>query len=355
MFKRRYIVSTSHQANQRIAKWDNAKAFLILMVVFGHALTPYVDSGGMMHCVTLFLYSFHMPLFIFISGMFAKSTINSKPFRYEKVVSYLLLYVFMKFTIYLVQMFFSKNPEFDLKFLLDEKGTPWYILVMAVHILVARAIRKLNSVAVLVVSTLAALGVGYVSFIDDTLILSRIIVFFPIFYLGYMLNSDKVLLVMNKPIIRILSAVFLLGFVLFLIFFTDKVYSLRYVFTGNNPYYEFGTDWYPLGALLRLFCYVVSVAVGGAILSVIPNKKIPLMSYCGTKTLPIYAFHRQILFALQYSVLGVSLTNLDPNLIIPVVFTASLLLTLLLSLKPFDYILYPIMNYNRLFKKKAKS
>ncbi len=346
-------MSASSKLNQRIAKWDNAKAFLILMVVFGHALTPYVDSGGLMHSVTLFLYSFHMPLFIFISGMFAKSTINSKPFRYEKVISYILLFFFMKTTIYLVQMIFSKNPAIDLKFLLDEKGTPWYIFVMAVHILISRALRRLNPIAVMVVSTLLSLAVGYINFIDDTLILSRIIVFFPIFHLGYLLDRDKVLKILNKPVTRILSSVFLIGFVAFLLLFTDKIYSLRYVFTGNNPYFEFGEDWYPFGALLRLFCYGVSFATSAAILSVLPNKEIPVFSFCGTRTLPVYAFHRQILFALQYSFLGVYLGTLNPNLIVLIVFAASVLLTLVLSTKPFDYLLYPIMNYKKLFRKKT--
>ncbi len=333
----------------RIAKWDNAKAFLMLLVVFGHALTPYTDRGGYMHAVCLFLYSFHMPLFMFLSGLFSKSTVNSKPFRYEKVVSFFLLFFVMRITNYFILLLLGRNPSFPL---LSENGTPWYIFVFAVFILIARVLRNLPKTTVLIVSVVLSLLVGYLDFIGNVLMLSRIFTFFPSFWLGYMLSPEKLQSFLEKIWVKISAIIILIAFSLVLIFMTDKIFSLRYVFTGNNPYIEFGTDWYPFGSALRLFCYGVSLFVGTSVLSLIPSKKIPLLSHTGKKTLSVYALHRQPLFVLQYTLPGLSLCTLHPNVIIIIVFVTSLILTLVLSMKIWDYVLYPITNWNKMIKLK---
>ncbi len=50
---------------------DNTKFFLITMVIWGHVLSNLCE-GELCHEVDSFIYVFHMPLFIFISGFFTK-------------------------------------------------------------------------------------------------------------------------------------------------------------------------------------------------------------------------------------------------------------------------------------------
>lgn len=59
---------------QRVAYYDNLKGILIVLVVVGHLLEPVAVSANMttMQFVD-FIYLFHMPLFIFVSGLFCKS------------------------------------------------------------------------------------------------------------------------------------------------------------------------------------------------------------------------------------------------------------------------------------------
>ena len=54
----------------RIFLWDNLKFFLICCVVVGHFADQYTDVSNAYGSIFLFIYSFHMPLFIFISGLF---------------------------------------------------------------------------------------------------------------------------------------------------------------------------------------------------------------------------------------------------------------------------------------------
>ena len=63
--------------------FDNARAFLIFLVVFGHLLQPYTSEDKFLSALYLLIYSFHMPTFLFISGYFAKNL--DKPHYLEKI------------------------------------------------------------------------------------------------------------------------------------------------------------------------------------------------------------------------------------------------------------------------------
>ncbi|MGT2357153.1 acyltransferase family protein [Staphylococcus aureus] len=61
--------------------FDNARAILILLVVFGHMLQPYTSGDKYLSALYLVIYSFHMPTFLFISGYFAKNIRETILFR----------------------------------------------------------------------------------------------------------------------------------------------------------------------------------------------------------------------------------------------------------------------------------
>lgn len=56
---------------ERIAYWDNVRFFLIILVVIGHGIHVY--DSKIFSALFLFIYSFHMPLFVLIAGMFHKN------------------------------------------------------------------------------------------------------------------------------------------------------------------------------------------------------------------------------------------------------------------------------------------
>lgn len=55
---------------EREYQYDNMKFILILLVVFGHLL-EYI-RGDISENIYRIIYTFHMPVFVFISGYFAK-------------------------------------------------------------------------------------------------------------------------------------------------------------------------------------------------------------------------------------------------------------------------------------------
>ena len=66
------------EAKERVSLWDNAKFLLIFLVVLGHFADYYTKDSLNMRRLFLFIYLFHMPAFIFISGLFSKNTVNHK-------------------------------------------------------------------------------------------------------------------------------------------------------------------------------------------------------------------------------------------------------------------------------------
>jgi len=57
----------------RIALWDNLKFFLVTCVVIGHFADQFTDVSKIYDSIFLFIYSFHIPLFIFIAGLMLKN------------------------------------------------------------------------------------------------------------------------------------------------------------------------------------------------------------------------------------------------------------------------------------------
>ncbi len=150
--------------------------------------------------------------------------------------------------------------------------------------LIARALRKFHPVKILFLSLACALLAGYISDFNHTLASSRIIVFFPIFFLGYVFDKNKILSFVNKPTVRVLSVIVILGFIASVFLLGDRVSGARKLFTACSPYNKLDDNIYLIGPILRFGAYCISAVMSIAILSIIPNRRIPLFTYCGTKS-----------------------------------------------------------------------
>ena len=67
---------------QRIVSFDLLKCFAIFLVVWGHSIQYFVEANYENNIVWKFIYAFHMPLFMMISGFFSFKSISlSTDFR----------------------------------------------------------------------------------------------------------------------------------------------------------------------------------------------------------------------------------------------------------------------------------
>lgn len=64
---------TELRIKQREAFYCNVKLLLMFMVVYGHMIESMIDNVELLMQIYRVIYSVHMPLFLFLSGLFLKS------------------------------------------------------------------------------------------------------------------------------------------------------------------------------------------------------------------------------------------------------------------------------------------
>lgn len=286
-------------ASKRNIWLDNVKGFLIICVVVGHFLESGIDySSDTSKALFLFIYSFHMPLFIFTNGLLCEHAIADKELFYKKLITFAGLFLLLKLLIFPFQKL--NNP--DLQFsLVETDGVPWYLFAMCVFYACAYALRKIEKRKILAVSILLSLFAGYDNGIGDVFVLSRCLVFFPWFVLGWMCKVDKLEEMLHKPIMQILSPVVLVFFLLLCRIQIDSFYIFRRFFTGRSSYDTLLDNDGEMGIFFRLVAYMITFVVSVCVLSILPKCKFLHLDYLGKESLQIYFFHRPVLFFLEYA------------------------------------------------------
>lgn len=335
----------------RIEKWDILKFGLIFLVVLGHIADEYVKTSETMRSLYLFIYSFHMPLFIFISGLFSKNTVNNK--RVDRMFGFFLMYLFSKAVISLYWSFAGETGRFSID-ILNANGAPWFMLAMCVFPIITYLVRNVKPAYVLLLAVALALLIGYDRKLVDTLAVSRITVFFPFYYLGYITEPKKVQEFTDKRIIKIFSTLIIVAFLFAVFYLGDKIYAIRPLLTARNPYMSLGS-MANYGALLRFGCYIMAVVLSVCFIAVTPNRTpFKFISNFGARTISVYVFHYVAIY-LCYNQLHLNtlFDKILPNggsglLIIPL----ALIITLVLSLKIFYVPINALMNLPQKAKKQ---
>ncbi|HIU04302.1 MAG TPA: hypothetical protein IAD14_02390 [Candidatus Coprousia avicola] len=75
----------------RIAYFDNLKGLLIALVVVGHVISPVIATNRTANVLHHAIYLFHMPLFVFTTGLFSSSVFSGGILKVERILSYILL------------------------------------------------------------------------------------------------------------------------------------------------------------------------------------------------------------------------------------------------------------------------
>ena len=274
---------------KRIEKWDNARGLLIFLVVLGHVIEPGVNSKGYLNWLFLFIYLFHMPAFFFLSGMFAKGTVQNR--RFDRIWGYVFLFFAMKIFVFLSKVIAQgKLPGFHVFW---EDGIPWYAFCMAVFLLTAILAQNLEKKYVLAGAILLACFAGYDDAVGDALVLSRSICFFPFFFAGLCVAGEDLRKQLSNKWVRIISGVLVLSLLLLIWREIDHVYWIRQLVTGRNPFSRL-KRYSEYGALLRLIYYFAAAALGLMVLAVVPEGR-SIFAFLGRRSLPIYVFHIPLL------------------------------------------------------------
>lgn len=368
---------------ERNLKLDNAKGILITLVVIGHMLLPIQGTTRGVTNFFYMIYAFHMPAFVFISGLLAQRIYTRVPkphFNGRRWCSTLWLYLLFQFV-----LFFSEIPAYGrtTRFpdFLHTSGAPWYLLALLLwylmiplfagcrgkvlplrpvcsnrrlqlserraqsdehpqtgrhlHAGAGRAQRGIpcSLIAWILLTSLSLAG-GYLASgalagIGDFLAFDRVIAFAPFFFAGYFIGPERLMEFLGeqqesvaapkrvtsrrrspegtskragRSIVLVLTALGLLCFVLIGTQTFDRLLPYRNVVYGAW-YYRFHPEQNPAafpGVLatqlwrIRLAWFLVSGLMSFALLALMPNRRLPLLTTIGQRTLQIYILHRPI-------------------------------------------------------------
>lgn len=277
----------------RIAKWDNLKGLLIISVVIGHFVEPLVEYSWAYKVIWTAIYFVHMPLMIFLAGMFIKNIVKDKERSKNKILYYVRIYVTYKILLLITKMIITGEGGFSL---LKEDGIPWFMLAMAWFIGITYLIKDVKPTYAIVGSLILSCAIGYDGGINDYLVLARTINFYPFFLMGYHTKFDTDILKATKNK-KIISLGILTCFMAFVCLFTEKAYRFRPLLTGRNTYYKFYN--YERGWFYRLVCFIIVCLVGYALINLTTSKPTPITNI-GKRTLQVYIVHGIFARAFRY-------------------------------------------------------
>ena len=274
----------------RYEQLDALKCWAILWVVLGH-LADYRSGSGLFQSVFLFAYSWHMPLFIFLSGLFDRPR---DEFPIRKVTFYIALGFLYKLVNYIVGFMLGYRSFW----LLGDSGAPWFMFAMAAWASLAWLLRRLPFLPILAVSFATSLAVGYDTTIGDYLYLSRIVTLFPVYWIAFNLTPEFVVKAVHRRWLFIVAAVVLAGWGIGCLICAETIQHLRPMLTWRNSYASLEMGG---GMLWRVVAYVLSGILLFAHLGVFCNIKLPsFVASIGSQTLSVYFWHepaKSVVFA----------------------------------------------------------
>lgn len=280
--------------------WDNARFAAITLVIVGHATLELISKSDPAYSVYLFVYLFHVPVFVAISGHFAKAAPITRS-EIRKIVRALVVPYLVFETIWSgIHWAISGTLSLDYT-------TAWWTLWFLVSLVMWRVMLPFL-VALrfpMTISVVLSVAAGYIGGLDDHLGLARTFGLLPFFVLGWKIKqgdlTQRWLTLSPAAVTRVRVAAISLFAVTALVvtvgISTWRELLIRRFLLYDEQYGSFGYDQWWAGAV-RLLFMALAVALCFAFLALTPRRETP-WTLLGTATLYIYLLHSFVLYPIR--------------------------------------------------------
>lgn len=316
--------------------FDNAKFILIILVVFGHSIETLVPVNPVYRTTFMLLYTFTMPLFIFISGYFAKSRSN---LEYKIITRLLVPYlifqiIFTKIFGYLVPLgIFAIDPFRPYRHL-------WYLYSLIIWYVALPYINKLKYP--LTVSIVLAILVGCIVGLENDMGISRTVTFLPFFLAGY--YSQRSLIDRIKKMIPGYLALFIFVAVFIAYWFLGKYFATNIFYFTNSYQKDFESNL--IGIVARIILLATAALLSISFIKLMPSKK-TAFSHLGSRTMYVYILHLVVFEVSEHY--NLFFRFFEDRFSIMSLFLFSFLLTLFLSSNFIKWIFSPFIEPKLVF------
>lgn len=276
----------------RNVQLDNAKAWLILLIVIGHIIEPVIwrqipSLWYIARSTYFFIYLFHLPMIIVISGYVSKA---DKSFAYFKknVFTILIPYLIFQFLNQTFNYWFTFDPKIFSRFNpLYPSTYLWYLMSLFCWRVMLPFFIHLKYP--IVIATLISLVSGYFMYDYRLLSVSQTLSWCPLFVVGFYLKKNDLLTKILHKIPIILSIVILLFAGACSFFVKYNFVSCIHWLWNADPYSRLGhPEWF--ASFYRLCILILNFVVGVSFLKLIPKDKL-FFTKIGQRTLPVFLFH----------------------------------------------------------------
>jgi len=264
---------------ERLNYIDRLKGFAIILVVMGHLY--FFSYGRSDSSVFSLISSFHMPLFMFLSGLVMSTPNFLKVLKQLKRFLLPMFIVGLLFTLsFQSSIAISTIPKVIVDFLMsDSKMGYWYLMSLSVFyvtMLLFNVNKKNNKwldvIIALFIYSLLFIGWKFGGYVSNILCLLNCTSFFPFFIAGYFIKKyDLTTYVFKFDWLFIIAAV---GYVIL---------------------YNIGTNVHAINSVISRFCvpFCAIFVIVSLFLKREKNGSVceRALSYIGKNTLYVYVFH----------------------------------------------------------------
>lgn len=270
----------------RIPVYDVAKFALILFVVIGHILQEYEGQAPWIHSSLIWIYAFHMPVFILISGHFSKATVT--PQAASSILHRIVIpYIIFQLLYSGIDMYVLKKPIDIFSIIFTPNWMMWYLMSLFFW----RTFLPYLSLMPYPIVTSLGIGLlsGFIPHIGEPLSFARTLSFLPFFVIGYKCN-DNFFLLLRHRFGKIIS-IAILCCTLWLAKDYAHLIQFSWLF-GWAPYSE-GFH----SVVIRAIQYTAAISIGLSLFSLLPAWKI--FAGFGTASMTIYLTHGVFIRTMQ--------------------------------------------------------
>lgn len=275
----------------RIIELDFFKGIAIILVVSAHFLSSNWINSVDIHPVYTWIYSFHMPLFVFISGfLIDHNSCNKEIIVGQQIMKKLksLIVPFIVWTYLLSPIFTQSTVIFSLNEFVNPNARYWFVYMLFYLCLIyigCEVLYRKNKFWGTIIFLLICMVLLSIQLVYPMKVINSVIQYIPIFFYGVVISkfdNDRKDLFCNV----LLRNVFLVVFVM------SSIYYLKFEEAYLNKLMKLLSSF----SLSSIVVYCMRERV---ISSFNENKIIKVFSYIGQNSIVIYLTHFEFLLLFE--------------------------------------------------------